>query len=63
MLFLSNELKCPSEGGCCNWYYVKFEACRPYLGKYALLKSGFSWHQAEMLWNITQRKYRHGGNN
>lgn len=53
MLFLSNELKFPSEGGGAG-------GIRPsdlILGAYALLKSGFSWRQAEFLWNITQRRY------
>ena len=53
MLFLSNELNFPSEGGGAG-------GIRPsdlILGAYALLTSGFSWRQTEMMWKITQRRY------
>ncbi len=53
MLFLSNELRFPSKGGGSGGY-------RPsdlVLGAYSLLKSSFSWRQAEMLWAVTLRKY------
>lgn len=59
MLFLSNELKWPNEGGGSGWYEANFEACRPYLGKYALLRNGFSWDEAALLWQITQHKYEY----
>lgn len=59
MLLLSNELKCPNKGGGSGWYEANFEACRPYLGKYALLKNGFSWYEAALLWQITQLKYEY----
>lgn len=54
MLFLSKELRFPSESGGAGGF-------RPgdlVLGAYSLLKSGFSWRQAEMLWAITLRKHK-----
>lgn len=56
MLFLSNELRFPGAGGAGRLAMIH-EQCRPRLGLFPLLKSGFSWHQAEMLWAVTLRKY------
>ena len=62
MLLMHDELKFPGAGGAGRLAMIH-EKCRPRLGLFSLLKNGFSWHQAEMLWAVTQRKYRRGGDN
>lgn len=45
MLLMHDELKFPGAGGAGR------------LGLFALLKSGFSWQEAGLLWRITAEKY------
>lgn len=56
MLFISNELRFPGTGGAGRLAMIH-EKCRPRLGLFPLLKSGFSWQEAGLLWRITAEKY------
>ena len=56
MLLMHDELKFPGAGGT-GRLAVIYEQCRQRLGLFALLKSGFSWQEARLLWRITAEKY------